>query len=83
MSRWMMKFEVEGDLGVEADRGELVFRHPSGSFEVRLRNHEMAAGVETPLLHMFLLFDSNDLLPRSAAFDQVSASPLTPKVRSI
>ena len=61
MARWMMKFEVEGDLGVEADRPELIFRHPSSFYHVQVRNHEMAAGVETPLLYMFVLFDSDDL----------------------
>ena len=61
MPRWMMQFEIEGHLGVEADRRELIFRHPSGFYDVHVRNHKMAAGVGTPLLYMFVLFDSDDI----------------------
>jgi hypothetical protein len=61
MPRWMMQFEIEGHLGVEADRRELIFRHPSGFYDVHVWNHKMAPGVETPLLYMFVLFDSDDL----------------------
>ena len=61
MPHWMMKFEVEGHLGVESTVPEVVFHHPNGLYEVHVRNLRMDPGVEKPLLHMFILFDADDL----------------------
>jgi len=50
MSLWMMKCEIEGHLGVDPNLPELVFRHPTNTYRVHVRNHRMEAGSEKPLL---------------------------------
>ena len=59
MGTWLMKFEVEADIGIEASLKELVFRHPGGSFEVHLENHLMDPGCKSPSLHAYFLFQAD------------------------
>ena len=59
MGTWLMKFEVEADIGIEASLKELVFKHPGGSFEVHLENHLMDPGCKSPSLHAYFLFQAD------------------------
>ena len=61
MGTWLMKFEVEADLGIEPSLGELVFKHPQGLFEVHLENHQMEPGCKSPSLHAYFLFQADGL----------------------
>ena len=64
MGTWLMKFEVEADLGIEPSLGELVFKHPQGLFEVHLENHQMEPGCKSPSLHAYFLFQADGLVGR-------------------
>ena len=59
MGTWLMKFEVKADIGIEASLRELVFKHPDGSFEVHLENHQMEPGCKSPSLHAYFLFQAD------------------------
>lgn len=61
MARWLMKFELEGHLGVEPRAPRLTFKHPNGLYEVHLENHHMVPGCEVPLLHAYLLFEADTI----------------------
>ena len=61
MPHWLMKLEIEGQLGVEAGTESLIYRHPGGDYEVHLQNLRMEPGCETPLLAAFLLFPAETL----------------------
>ena len=61
MPRWLMKFEIEGHLGVEPDLPHLAFKHPNGHYEVEIENHHMLPGCEVPLLHAYLLFEADTI----------------------
>ena len=67
MRTWLMKFEVESDLGVESGLGELVFRQPDVTLEVHLENHRMEPGCESPSLHAYFLFRADGLNDAEAA----------------
>jgi hypothetical protein len=60
MARWLMKFELEGHLGVEQSVPRLIFKHPRDLYEVHLENQNMEPGCETPLLNAYILFFSED-----------------------
>jgi hypothetical protein len=62
MARWLMKFELESDFGVERGTPRLIFKHPRDLYEVHLENHHMEPGCEAPLLHAYVLFFSEDSL---------------------
>ena len=61
MGLWMMKFEVEGHLGVERGRAPLVFKHPAGCYEVHLENVQMEPGAANPLVNCYVVFENGDL----------------------
>ena len=61
MGTWLMKFEFEADLGVEAAIKELVFKQPDGTFTVHLENDRMEPGCESPSLDAYFLFQADDL----------------------
>lgn len=61
MPRWLMKFEIEGQLGVELGIQRLVYRHPAGTYEVHLENLHMEHGCEAPLLAAYVIFDADTL----------------------
>jgi hypothetical protein len=63
MGHWVMKFEVEGDLGVETGVPVLLFTHPSGAYQIHLENHNMQPGCDIPLLNAYIVFDEGDLSP--------------------
>jgi hypothetical protein len=62
MARWLMKFELEGQFGVERSVARLVFRHPRDLYEVHLENQHMEPGCAVPLLNAYVLFFSEDRL---------------------
>jgi hypothetical protein len=62
MARWLMKFEVEGHIGVEPSMPRLIFKHPRNLYEVHLENCHMEPGCEVPLLNAYILFVSEDSL---------------------
>jgi hypothetical protein len=61
MPRWLMKFEIEGQLGVEVGIPRLVYKHPAGTYEVHFENRHMEPGCETPLLTVYVIFDADTL----------------------
>src|SRR6266404_4387699 len=63
MARWVMKFEVEADLGVESEQRILSFTHPAGTYDVHLENQNMEPGCETPLLNSYVVFEEQDFDP--------------------
>jgi len=61
MTRWLMKFEVEGYLGIHNDFPMLVFTHPIRNYTVHLQNKQMLPGCEEPLLTAHLIFESRTI----------------------
>jgi hypothetical protein len=59
--RWLMKCEVESNLGVQDGQEPLSFTHASGNSEVRLENLKMDPGEERPLLTAYFFFDESDI----------------------
>ena len=70
MGTWLMKFEVEADLGVDLKLGELVFRQPDGRFTVHLKNHQMEPGCDSPSLHAYFSFQADDIDRAEAAGEE-------------
>ena len=61
MARWLMKFEIEGHLGIEPEVPRLTFRHPHDSYEIHLENYHMDPGCEAPLLNGYVLFNAETI----------------------
>lgn len=70
MTRWVMKFEVEADLGVESDQPSLSFAHPSGTYQVHFENQNMEPGCETPLLNAYVVFEEGEFDPSKSGPDR-------------
>src|SRR2546422_2530219 len=67
MPKWMMKFELEGHLGVEDGLPLLRFNHPDGAYSVDLENVNMEPGTEIPLLSAYITFSESDLQAAATA----------------
>jgi hypothetical protein len=61
MPLWMMQFDVEADLGIRSDLLELVFRHPDGHYEMRMRNLDVTPGREKTLLSLFSFIEQANI----------------------
>jgi hypothetical protein len=70
MPRWLMKFEIEGHLGVEREISRLVYRHPAGKYEVHLENQYMEPGCQSPLLMAYIIFDADNIEAAESSGDR-------------
>lgn len=61
MPRWLLKIEIEAQLGVVPDLPFLNIKHPKGLWEVHLENFRMELNCDIPLLIGYLLFNSDTL----------------------
>lgn len=61
MSRWLIKYEIEAQLGIESKLPFLNIKHPKGLWEVHLENFHMEPNCEIPLLIGYILFESDTL----------------------
>lgn len=61
MPRWLMKYEIEAQLGIVPNLPYLNIKHPKSLWVAHLENFHMEPGCEIPLLIGYILFESDTI----------------------
>lgn len=61
VTRWLANYEVEAHLALANGVPKLRYSHPSGAFDIHIKNLQTALGANPPLLQVHILIDANDI----------------------